>query len=187
MRACMRSLAAAVVCLLSVAAQAQTASPGDQTFGMMNKRTGVFTPLPAGSGAPGTTPTTGTVKVSVRGAISPGLPFPSQIFCRFGVVIYTTAGPSFGQVKSQTARAATSGSTFTCSMTMGYSVLVDLQTMQPTLTISLEEVFSVDSSYSVAIRGTSPARDWTSATENTVTMKLPANGVTTTQNFWLDF
>ena len=59
--------------------------------------------------------------------------------------------------------------------------------MQPTLTISLEEVFSVDSSYSVAIRGTSPARDWTSATENTVTMKLPANGVTTTQNFWLDF
>ena len=136
---------------------------------------------------PGTTATTGTVKVSVSGVISPGLPTPSQIFCRFGITIYSTTDASFGQYKSQTALAATSGTTFTCTMSMGYSALVDVETMQPALDIGLDEVFAVDSSYPTAIQGTASSRDWTSDTEDTVTIKLPADGTTTRETFSLVF
>ena len=187
MRARWGVLAVGVGCVFAVAALAQTASREERVFGTMNPRTGVFRPLHTGTVSPVIVPTTGTVNVSVNGTISPGLPTPSQIFCVVHITISSTTGDPFYQDKTQTNQAEISGSTFTCKLEIGYSARVDVQAGAPMLSISFA-VTAIDTAYPGALdQGLYPSRRWTSDTENFVTIALPADSVTTTETFSLDF
>ena len=110
-------------CISNFALAQEQANPG--IFGLMNPRTGAFTPAPT---APSTSTTTkainGTIKVSISASVASTLPNTVKTFCTalaqgFSPGSPTTPGSFYG-FEQATTRATILGTSLSCTVKVPY-------------------------------------------------------------------
>jgi hypothetical protein len=168
----------AVTCLLGLIgsgfAQNADNAKAQRTFGYVDQKTGIFHPLNRSvqpDAVPAVTPTTGTFVFNVTMSVSASLPTTAVIVCIVtGGVDDLTSG-AFSNAVGVTAKRT--GSSATCTVNVPYSWDLANPT-KDTVDMDLEVsatvgTFGSDSFYEESF--TAPA----------ITMKVPANGTTTTK------
>jgi len=167
-----------VACLLGLVAGgfAQNAETKETrgTFGYLDSKTGVFhrltrTPLPAE--APAITPTTGKFVFNVTITVSSALPTTAAIGCSvFGGVDDLTSG-AFSNSVSVTATR--SGNTATCTLNIPYSW---------DLANASKDTVNLDLTVNASASTTGSGFYEEEFSAPVLTIKVPANGTTTTEN-----
>jgi len=149
-------------------------TPG--VLGYMDQKTGTFHPLTNGINPadlpPATTPTTGKLVFNIKIAVNPGLPTTAKIQCEATATVGDlTTNALFTNMG--VVNATRSGATATCSITLPYGWFL---ASPSTDTVVLGIV--VD-----ATNGALVTPPYTLATgSQSLTIKVPANGATTTEN-----
>ena len=169
-------IAAAGFLALAAGSFAQTAASQESapTFGYMDAKTGMFhtlsRPLPSAE-TPAVTPTTGKIVFNVTITISSALPASAVITCLATGGVADAATGEFSNVAAVTAKKT--GTTATCTVSVPYSW--DLAT-------PAKDIVEFDLSVEATSGTLGSATFYEEAfTAPAITIKVPANGATTTE------
>lgn len=154
---------------------AESAQP-QRVFGYVDSATGNFHPLnrkPLSQDARATlTPTTGKFVVNVTIDVSSALPTTAIIDCEVDAEVKDTTSGDFGDVVFATATRT--GNTATCTLNLPYSW---------DLANASSDLVSVNLKVGAGVLGTANTPLYTETfTAPVTTIKVPANGTTTTEN-----